>query len=178
MKYDSDIPNGHPAHASSSVDAFTLVEVAIALAIITFALIAVFSLLPVGLNSLKHASDEAAAASALRTLSTEVLCAPVTTNVDGSLAQHLADIEAISWTIGGPLSDPALIALDAGGRAGAPSADQTQVAHIEVVPPPNVRSAGRAHIRIAWPATAIWTSSGWTNAAGSLESTVYFVPST
>lgn len=162
----------------SEAAAFTLAEVAIALAIISFALIAVFALLPVGLNSLKRASEEAAAASALRTLSTDLLGAPVTTNSDGTLAQSLAGIEGVSWTIGGSAPAPVSLVLDAGGQPGAPVADQTQVARIEIHPPANVHSAGRANIRIAWPAAAAWTAGGWTNAAGSLEAAVYFVPST
>jgi len=157
------------------VGGFTLLETAMALGIIAFALVSVFALLPVGLGSIKSSSEQRAAASALRSLQARILAAPVV-STNGSHVQSVPEIVGGEWQIGGAQGGPWRIGLNGGGHMETVSGLQSMVAIITVDPPPSRTEAGRANIRIAWPVAAQWTASGWTNAQGFTESSFHFLP--
>lgn len=159
----------------SARNGFSLVEVAIAIGLTAFALLAVFALLPVGFTSIKSSSDRRAAASALRTIQARVLAAPAVFT-DGRYVVKLPGVAGGQWEIGGGVAGPWRIGLNEGGHFETSSEQQSMAAIVTITPPGSLVQAGVANIKIAWPALAQWTTQGWTNAQGSTEASFHFVP--
>lgn len=163
-------------HKTSSQLGFSLAEVAISLGLMAFCLVAVFGLLPVGLQSVKDANEQSSATGAVKRIATLIREAkPMGAGAytaDGNFAS------AMSWNIGGPatvFTVPMSVSYEV-----APAADARLVARVEMLPPANLNTVGRAKISIAWPGTsANWntTDSRWQNAAGSVTSGLIFLPS-
>jgi uncharacterized protein (TIGR02598 family) len=65
-----------PGKARKGAPAFSLVEVALALGIISFALLTVAGLMPVGLGTMRQAMDNTEESQIIRTISGEVLMTP------------------------------------------------------------------------------------------------------
>jgi len=78
--------------------AFSLVEVTLAIGIVSFALIAVLGLLPVGLKSVKNANEQAGAANVLNAIADGLRSASTTnsSNFVGSFGTN-----QISFSVGG-----------------------------------------------------------------------------
>jgi type II secretory pathway pseudopilin PulG len=153
--------------------AFSLVEVVLALGLVSFCLLSVVGLLPVGLKSIKNARTESAAANALNQLADALRNA--TTNADGSYVAA-GVFSNITWIPGSaaPVSTKLNLALN-----GEPtnSADSRLVAQIEILPPSaDLTTPGRARVTIAWPAVAEWSNSAWSKSEGSVNSGMQFLP--
>jgi type II secretory pathway pseudopilin PulG len=151
--------------------AFSLVEVVIALGLVSFCLLAIVGLLPVGLKAVKNSREESAAANALNQLAEAVRNA--TTTAPGV---YVADgaFTNITWSLGSgsasftnPLSLYGQTTNSAGSRL---------VARVDIVPPVDTRSVGRASVSIAWPSAATWSNNAWTQSDGSVSAGIQFLP--
>ncbi len=158
--------------------AFSLVEVTLAIGIVSFALLAVVALLPIGLQSVKNATEQAAAAEVLRALSAELRAASTAdgTNFSGSFAGtnfayrigETTPVETV-WTN---------LTLEGGTESEFSTRRLSAVVRIQ--PPTNAWSPGRATVSVAWSAQAnpqwIATNQSWSRAEGSLVSGIQFLP--
>lgn len=101
---------------STSKSAFTLIEVTLALGVVSFCLLAVFGLLPIGLNTNQNATEQTAAAGVATAISADLRSTPV---VSGSTARFALQIPAV----GG--SSVQTLFFSADGTATARNADAT-----------------------------------------------------
>ncbi len=129
----------HSFHAS----AFSLVEVVLALGLVSFCLLAVVGLLPVGLKAVKNANEESAAANALAQLA-DSLRNPTKT---GTLYAAAGAFSNITWQLGG-VSTTTNIPLAMNGQPTNASGSRL-VAKVEVLPPADLHTAGLARVSIA-----------------------------
>lgn len=157
--------------------AFTLTEIALAVGIIAFGLIAVLGLIPAGLNTLRYGRDELVAANFLRSVSDGLRGAermgtnfPATYHGGGVLTN-------LSWTIGAstPVAQT-LTNLTSGGAPAARPEDALLNARIVVQPSPDGRSASSAFVSVAWPAVAEWDGQKWIKEQGQISSHIVFLP--
>lgn len=156
------------------VSAFSLVEVTIALGIVSFCLVPLLGLLPVGLKSVKNAHEESAAANVLNGLSSAIRDANRNISGDYVAGGHFSNIVwsgTNTTTISGVLS-----------LAGVPPSEggEERLAYrVEIMPPSADRTIpGRARISVSWPSTAQWSdnSDSWTGAEGVIRTGVQFLP--
>ena len=155
---------------------FSLVEVVLAIGIVSFALVAVVGLLPAGMKSLKNATEQAAAANVLNSIATAIRSAETTNGTNYSF-RYAGASNNYEYKIG-QTTNIALDDLDLNGQS-TNSASARLKAFILITPPANSTGIGQALISIAWPAQAPnlnWTGSGWTNAQGQLSSSIQFLP--
>lgn len=154
----------HPA-------AFSLVEVVLALGLVSFCLLSVVGLLPVGLKAAKNANEESAAANALTQLADALRNA--TTNSSGTYVASGA-FSNITWNLGAASNSfTANLAMN-----GQPTnaAGSRLVAKVDIVPPADLHAAGRARVSIAWPAAATNSRTVWTKADGFINGGLQFLP--
>ena len=165
---------GSPAAARKSFRAFSLVEVVLALGVVTFCLVSIVGLLPVGLKVVKNSHEESAAANALNQLASAIRDATSNTNTPGAYGA-VGAFGSMTWSLGGAAANFSN-SLALNGQP-APSSDARLVAHVEIVPPADAMSPGRALISIAWPMSAKWdaASSKWTKSEGSISSGIQFL---
>jgi uncharacterized protein (TIGR02598 family) len=154
--------------------AFSLVEVVIALGVVSFALIAVFGLLPTGLKTVKNANEQAAAANVLGAIADAVRNA----STNGSATTYSNSIagQGIGYTLGGAATTINLNNLTLeGGAANNFSARLKAV--VVITPPVSTTIPGRALISVAWPPQAVWGGASWSKTAdGSVTSGIQFLP--
>jgi type II secretory pathway pseudopilin PulG len=176
LKIQQEIQNPRSAIQNSS--GFSLVEVTLAIGIVSFALLAVVALLPVGLKSVKSATEHAGAAEVMRSLAGELRSASSSdgTNFSGNFAGG-----NISYTIGTTnekLTYWTNLTLE--GTAESDFNVRRLSAVLRVNAPANAWSPGRATISVAWSAQANpeWnpTTGQWLRADGSLTSGLQFLP--
>lgn len=158
-------------------DAFSLVEVTLALGIISFALIAVLGLLPVGLRSVKNANDQAGAANVLNAIAGCVRSASSTNSVDYT---NTFSGQSITFSVGGAAVTKNWNNLKLDGSLETAS-DPKRISAIAIITPPaNATTTGRGVISVAWSAQAnpIWDAGNqtWTKADGSITSGMQFLP--
>jgi len=163
---------------AASRSAFSLTEVVIALGVVSFALIAIFGLLPVGLKTVKNANEQAAAANLLGAIADAVRNA----STNGSATNYSYSIagQGIAYTLGGASNTITLTNLTLEG-ATAPNILSARLKAVVVISPPaNIMTNGRALISVAWPAQAntTWnaTTRTWTNHDGFVTSGIQFLP--
>lgn len=126
---------------------FSLVEVTIALAVAAFCLIAVFGLIPTGLNTSKAAINLTTATSIMAAVDTDLRAAPLSAG-------------ARSPTFGFDLANTGeqtlVFAADGtptGAIGGAAGNDSLYEAAVTLIPPAaDEKSATKARIRVTWPA--------------------------
>ena len=152
---------------------FSLVEVVLALGLVSFCLLAIVGLLPVGLKAMKNASGESAAANALNQLTDALRNA--TANSSGAYSAA-GSFSNITWVLSGA-SNGISTNLSLNGVPTAGPADTRLVARIEIVPPSSDGTMpGRARVSVAWPASSAWSNSAWTKSDGSVSSGIQFLP--
>ena len=159
------------------VDGFSLVEVALAIGIVGFALLAVVGLLPTGLNSVQNAQEESFEMQSLSAISTSIQAATKATQ--GSEVVYTAlqpfngsgDIPAITWRvhIPGTAADalkPAQVDpvkcqfyLDQSGVPTKDAAQSRALAFVSISPPASPFVPGTAYICVAWTGTT--TKGDW-----------------
>jgi uncharacterized protein (TIGR02598 family) len=175
-----------------SAVAFSLVEVVLALGILAFCLMAVFGLIPTGLNSQRVAEDEARAVTALNMTATAVRSAVLdsrtsdgvaTYKLPSFLSEHpLSDTNnAINVQVGA--SDQTYrFALKEDGtirRSDESGAEARQTLYLKVSPPVNATAPIQVYAAVVWPARdtdATITPAEFKNRAGFLDAFVSYVP--
>ncbi len=166
---------GSPAAPRKSFRAFSLVEVVVALGLVTFCLVSIVGLLPVGLKVVKNSHEESAAANALNQMASAIRDATSDTNTPGAYGA-VGAFSSMTWNLGGGAANFSN-SLAMNGQPAPTSSDARLVAHVEIVPPADAMSPGRARISIAWPMSAKWdaASSKWTKSEGSISSGIQFL---
>lgn len=162
MNQELSIPSMRPR-------AFSLVEVAMAMGIASFCLLAVVGLLPVGLDAARESREESGAARCLEQIAQSLRSAERTsggfrasgafTNLEWAPATGLASTMT-NLSLEGPDSEPA---------------EQRLVARVEIAPQ-NGGPVCQALVTVAWPNRVTWeaSTSSWKNAQGSLSTWVIF----
>jgi type II secretory pathway pseudopilin PulG len=159
-----------------SCAAFSLVEVTLALGIVSFSMLAVVGLLPVGLKSIKNANEQAGAANVVGGIADALRKA---SSLDGTTFTATFAGKPIIYNLSGNGSTSATWNnLDFSGTPN--EAEKRLSAVLEILEMPTATKPGRAVISVAWPAQAVpeWTSSDktWGKAEGSLTSSILFLP--
>ena len=153
---------------------FSLIEVVLAIGIVSFALLAVVGLLPVGMKSTQNAREQAAAANVLNSIANALRSAETSDGINFS--NSFAD-KIVAYKIQGGISTVDWSNLDLNGQTDSTS--PRLKAYLVITPPPNSTSTGEALISIAWPAqnpNMKWVGSEWTNAQGHLTTRIHFFP--
>ena len=153
--------------------AFSLVEVTLAIGIVSFCLVALLGLIPVGLTAVKTAREEAAAGNCLNYLAAAIRKA----RADSTGTNYVvlgAFSNVLFWSEGGPNCNATLSSISLGGTPASNAIDKRLVARIEIQPPANSTSTGLARISVAWPQNATWTTS-WQNAQGNVCTSLVFL---
>ena len=160
--------------------AFSLIEVTLALGIVSFALVAVLGLLPVGLKSVKNANEQAGAANVLNAIAANLRTATSTNALN--FVGRFADKD-IQYVVGGSASSLVWSNLTLEGAQEDVSGNPPKrlSARLEILQAPaNISTPGRAVVSVAWSAQSgpTWDSSAnkWTKADGSITSGIQFLP--
>ena len=164
-----------PLSSRARQRAFSLVEVTMAIGIISFALLALVGLLPQGLRMLKNANERSAAAGAFSRLTGAVRNG----TFDGVDRYQAATYTNLSWRIGSSDRVNYTEILNYSGQPVVQASDNPRlVARVELMAPPSLIGMGRARVSIAWPATAVWEANTgvWRNAEGFITQGIIFVP--
>ena len=154
--------------------AFSLVEVVLALGLVTFCLISMIALLPAGLRTANNVWEETAAASLTQQISQGIRDATTTNSVIYAGAGVCTNL---SWTLGqGQITTNFYFTL--GGVPSTSATNNRLTAQIVLTPPASTVSSGSALVSVAWPQQATWNqgSSSWSNARGYVDTWVIFVP--
>jgi uncharacterized protein (TIGR02598 family) len=155
---------------------FSLVEVVLALGIASFALLAVVGLLPVGMKSAQDAREQAAAANVMNSIANTLRCA---TTTNGSDFSNSFAAKSVAFKIGNTSTNVAWDALDIYGNHSTNSVSTRFRARLVITPPTSLTTTGSAIISIAWPAqatTLAWSGTHWSNAQGTLSTSIQFLP--
>jgi len=154
--------------------AFSLLEVTMALGLISFCLVALIGLMPIGIDSVRDASRQAEAVRLLKHLAT---------GIQGSARDDAGQyrllgfgvLNHVAWRADGASLAPVGGFLDASGTP-VKEADADFSYRLELTAPDeeDPASCGRAWISVAWPAGAVWSGGQWTKAQGREEILVMF----
>jgi uncharacterized protein (TIGR02598 family) len=173
-------------------DAFSLIEVTLALGVIAFALVALMGLLPTGLNSQQQAQEEAEAVSALNMVATAVRSAKFTGRANGNatyaLPFYFYDDSAARWS-----NDPTqfwvtqpqweytfLILPDGTIRRKTDKTPAAKTLFLRVTPPPHEGASVRVYAAVAWPAKPAdddsTSLSAFAGRQGFKDTTIVYAP--
>ena len=154
--------------------AFSLVEVVLALGIVSFCLISLLGLVPVGLKAVSDASQLSGATDCLLQIASTIQNA--TPNSSGTYEAGLGSTN-FSWNLDGKVSTATLSNLSLQGLPTANVSDQRLMAHVEIDAPASAETSGSALISVAWPNRALWNTGtkSWNNAQGSVSACVVFL---
>lgn len=156
---------------------FSLVEVTLAIGIVSFALLAVVGLLPVGLKSVKNANEQAGAANVLNVIAGSLRSASSSnrTNFSSRFAG-----QTVAFEIGGSTTSNSWTNLTLDGSLETAASPKRLSAVANIYPASSLTTPSRAVISVAWSAQSApgWdsTTQRWTNADGSLTSGIQFLP--
>lgn len=157
-----------------SSPAFSLVELTLALGLVSFCLVGIMGLLPVGLKSASNSREQASAANAVMNIATGLRNA---TSSDRALYTAVLGGVPLTYTIGPSLpKDYTFVASGSGAIAGMDQADIRMKAHVIVTPPVNLATPGQAEITVAWPASAEWQNGAWAKSEGNIKTAIQFLP--
>ena len=148
--------------------AFSLVEVTAALGIASFCIIAVFGLLPTGLNSNKAAIEQTAATNLLTAIDADLRAAPNT--APGGTAQASPQFGIEIPAAGGtatPQGNPVKVFVAEDGRVVSDAAAARYLLSIWMTPPSTTREATLVRLLLSWPASAAADK-----AAGSVDTVI------
>lgn len=155
--------------------AFSLVEITLAIGIVSFCLLSLLGLMPVGMDSVRDASKQAEAVRLLKLMATGIQDA--TQNAAGGYEMlGFGTIKSIAWEADGTPLTPVDGFLTAVGSPVATTTDADFVYRLDITPPDaaDPTAPGHAMIRIAWPPAAVWSGGQWSKAQGSEEVLVIF----
>ncbi len=154
---------------------FSLVEVVMAIGIVSIALFAVIGMLPVGLRSVKNANELAGAAVVMNRIAEAVRHAGSSNGIDFTNA---VAGKSFSYTIGGAPMPPVVFeGLSLEGATNATNFGRLNAVLI-ITPPPTLAAPGRAFVSVGWPAATTWqsNSSNWKNSEGAVATALQFLP--
>jgi uncharacterized protein (TIGR02598 family) len=146
------------------LNAFSLVEVTLALGVAAFCLLAIFGLLPVGLNSNKTSVEQTAAASLARAFVADLRATPITSSTTATFGITFPTSTSVVYST---------IWLDESGAKVTTADSPKYRAYITLTPPPNATPKAATFVRmlISWPALAdLNATADPVNAAGTFES--------
>ena len=129
--------------------AFSLVEVTVALGIAGFCLIAIFGLLPAGLNANKSGIQQNAAANLAAMIASDLRATPPTTN------------KSAIFSIGIPTAGTTKFLTESGAVTDMGAADYRAAVTISSPPAGAPRAASTARILITSPASATNTTASF-----------------
>jgi len=157
--------------------AFSLVEVTMALGIVSFALVAIMGLLPVGLKLVKNADEQGGAGAVVTSIAEAIRSSRTANNVDFTWT---FDGEDVAYRVGDAGTVTTVIDnLNLQG-VGDSSLGRRFTACVEITPPVSLGSAGRGTISVAWSARANpgWNSvsKSWSNVDGFVTTGIQFLP--
>ena len=176
---------------------FSLTEVVIALGVVTFSLLAIVGMLPVGLQAVKNANEQAAAAEVLQRIAEALRRAPAVSpaTAAASTYQTVFAQKSIAYTLGATGAQTILwkdLSLDGEPASqGSParlqailqitaSPDVSLQPASGALPPRFLATPGRAIISIAWGANPQlrWAEAEqkWENAEGQISLPILFFP--
>jgi type II secretory pathway pseudopilin PulG len=150
--------------------AFSLVEVVVALGVVSFSLVAVVNILPAGLESQKQALDQSFATQAL-------------SRVSGALQGVYVEKDNAGLPTGNLKFPPPLENLAIGdteefyyllGNGSLTTTNErTAVGRLRIEQRAKTNSLQPVYVSVAWPARAVFNSK-WTKAEGS-QSTMFYI---
>jgi len=156
------------------IQAFSLVEVVMAVGIVSFCLLAIVGLLPVGLKSVQNANEQAGAAQILNGIAESLRNAR---SQNGTYTFAYAGQNA-TYSLNGSSATHAWTNLTLEGTTN--NSFKRVKAQLDYTPPASISSPGRATVSVAWTAQAAnlaWNSANqsWSGADGSLTSGLVFL---
>ena len=143
-----------PRRARAASAAFSLVEVALALGIAGFCLLAIVGLLPVGLNSNQNAFSQTAAASILSHVLEDLRATPATTPPGSTATSAQYSIPIPADTVGGTSTTKTVYFGDSAQQFSfAPQASTSRYRlTVTFLPPAGDRTATFVTLLVTWPA--------------------------
>ena len=142
---------------SSSLRAFSLVEVTLALGVAAFSLLAIFSLLPIGLQTTQRSLEQTACTDVLSVIAADIRATPHTSATSVQFG--------ISIPASGGTGTTTLFFNSAGQSSPSRQSDSRYQAVVTFLPNGGgTRTATFADIKVTWPAAATTA-----NAQGSAE---------
>lgn len=168
----------NPRSAIQNCAAFSLIEVTLAIGIVSFALMAVVALLPVGLQVVKNSNEEAAAANVLTGINEALRSA---TSTDGITYRSRFAGKDISFNVApSATTEVQWNNLTLEGRDETAASPKRLSAVLQITAPADSRTPGRGTASVAWSAQADpeWDSSTqtWTRAEGTHSIGIQFLP--
>ena len=151
---------------TSSIHAFSLIEVTLALGIISFALVAVIGLLPTGLNAQRQAVNQSFGVQGLNDVTQALQGIYVSTN---GVVRFPAPLEDLTVGEG----SRSFTLYEDGSLTNSASTARAQVL---IVQKPAVGTMLPIYVSVAWPQTATSDGSGWSKAEGSASAFLYLLP--
>ncbi len=159
--------------------AFSLVEVTLALAVVSFCLLTMVALLPIALGSMKTSRDEAVATNCMEQIAGAIQRASLQSSGPNSgKYQASGPYNALVWPLAGSTVNFDMTNLSTSGFPSAETSEKHFVARVQITPPANAFTTGTAFISVGWPVQAVWntTTSNWKNAQGSTRTFLIFLP--
>ncbi len=156
--------------------AFSLVETTIALGIASFAMVSILGLIPVGLQSVRSARDQAAAGGVLTKVVEGIRSA-----LPSSAGEYTYKIDnatsSMKWTVGATTIDFEQAGVGQCGSIAAANRARFNV-HIRLNAPATKTTTGTAEVFVAWPTAAVFDpdKKTWTKAEGSVSTAIQFLP--
>jgi uncharacterized protein (TIGR02598 family) len=145
--------------------AFSLLEVVVALGVVSFCLVGVVALLPAGLNSQKQATDQSFGTQALSSIAAALR--GVHPSKTGTNLEFLPPLDKL--TVGDGTSTYYL--LGNGTLVGI--LDPSARGRVRIQQVKMTDSLLGVHVSVAWPAQAQFSGNKWTKAAGSTSTYLY-----
>jgi len=157
---------------------FSLVEVTLSIAIVSFALLAVVALLPTGLQSIRNSTEQAAAAASLNTIAEALRHAQTIDGMEYRFAFQGTNSFRLDQSPPAPWEwrDLTLEGMQ-------DSENRRIVARLAItdLPSGDHLRPGVAQLHLAWSAQGNPefdpATERWANAAGSLSTVIHFLPS-
>ncbi len=147
--------------------AFSLIEVTLALGIVSFALVAVLGLLPTGLNTQRQAVNQSFGVQGLNDVAQALQGIYVSTN--GTTTNFPAPLESLSVAAG----TKTLTLYEDGSLTNTSSSPRAQVFIDKKAP---IGNSLPVFVSVAWPHTATRSGTNWSNAQGSAGAFLYLTP--
>lgn len=158
--------------ALNKPNAFSLIEVVLAVAIVAFAIIPVISLMPVGLNSMKGAVRQSRASEILAAANSHVRSQYCLSNIGtvaltDALANDLSK-NKMAWSQSyGVQEDGSIV---------PPGSSTPYKLYVQLAPQSSTIPVCSGYVTVAWPETATYGAGGWTNQQGSVETYIHASP--
>ncbi len=157
--------SGHPV--SRSVEGFSLIEVVLAIGVVSFCLVAVLGLLPVGLKSNKDSSNQTTAAGLAMAIASDLKATPASPGATSTITTTNYGLR-IPSPGSNAITNTLYLSEDGTTNSSASDFKSSYLATVTITPPASgMVTATAARILITWPPVASPTN------ASSFESVIY-----